>query len=117
MSFLSLMVALEAVLGRGSPELTYSLGRNAAVLLGKDEDDSRKIFEHIIDFYRTRSRLVHGDEKIKGKGTKINESDIVALREMIRESIKEAYRLGKDKAELLDLLRESAYGSRGSRMQ
>lgn len=117
MSFLSLMVALEALLGRGSSELTYSLARNAAVLLGKDKDDSRRVFGSIKAFYGTRSRLVHGDEKPKGETESIDESDVLALRGTIRESIKEVYMIRKDKSELLDLLKESAYGSRSARMQ
>ena len=44
LAFLSLMISMEALFSGGS-EVRYRVSRNAAVLLGKNEDESQKIFE------------------------------------------------------------------------
>jgi len=44
LSFLALMVSMETLLNPGKHEVRYRISRNAAVLLGKDREDSKKVF-------------------------------------------------------------------------
>jgi len=105
LSFLALMVSLESLFNPGEYELRYRISRNGAVLLGKDREDSRKIFSKIKELYDKRSRIVH-----TGKSNVIKKTDLLKLRHYVRESIKEIYRIGKDKDELLDILNSCGFG-------
>jgi len=62
LSFLSLMISLEALFNPGGQELRYRISRNTAVLLGKDRDDSEMIFSKIKELYDKRSAIVHNGE-------------------------------------------------------
>lgn len=110
LSFLSLMVSLEVLLNPGGGELTYRISRNAAVLLGKDRCDSKRIFKEIKDLYKKRSNLVHS-----GKG--IDREDLLKLRQYVRESIKEMNYIGKSKDEILKMLNTYGFGERPWRTQ
>ena len=104
LAFLSLMISMEALLSRGS-ELQYRVSRNAAVLLGKDEDESQKIFEDMKKLYKKRSGIVHGGQD----GKKISE-DFLRLRYYVRESIKSIHKLDLVQDDLLKLLDKSGFG-------
>lgn len=106
-SFLSLMISLETLLSPGSSELTYRISRNAAVLLGKEKDESEVIFSDIKKLYKLRSEIVHG-----GKSNVIHIEDLLKLRHYIRESIKEINKVGKSKDELLDVLNSCGFGDK-----
>ena len=54
------MTGLEALFNIGQPELSYTISRNIAVLLGIDKDDSNKIFQEMKDLYKKRSKIIHG---------------------------------------------------------
>jgi hypothetical protein len=107
MSFLSLMISLETLLGSGGSEKTYRISRNAAVLLGKDKDESEIIFSDIKKLYNLRSEIVHG-----GKSNIIHTEDLLKLRHYIRESIKEINKVDKSKDELLDVLNSCGFGDK-----
>lgn len=107
LSFLLLMICLETLFNRGQSELTYTISRNTAVLLGKDKEDSNNIFREMKELYGKRSRIVHS-----GKLDIINEDDLSKLRYYVRESIKEIYKMGKDKDGVFDLLNSSGFGDR-----
>jgi hypothetical protein len=107
LSFLSLMGSLEALFNRGQPELAYTISRNTAVLLGEDEDDSCKIHEEMKKLYDKRCDIVHGR-----KPKVVNNDDLSKLRHYVRESIKEIYKIGKDKDEIFHLLNSSGFGDR-----
>jgi len=114
LSFLSLMMAVEALFTRQNQELSYSVSRNAAVLLGEDLNESSGFFTEMNSFYKKRSRLVHGVTKNE-KRIRVSEDDVLRLRWFVRESIKEIYRLKISKNNLHKMLTSSGFGSRESR--
>jgi len=87
--------------------LRYRISRNTAVLLGKDKDDSERIFSEIRDLYDKRSKIVH-----TGKSGIINDKDLLKLRYYVRGSIKEINKIGKNKNGLLDMLNSCGFGER-----
>jgi len=107
LAFLSLMIGLETLFNQGEQELRYSIPRNAAVLLGENAEDSKRIFHEVRDLYDKRSRIVR-----TGKSRIINEEDLSKLRYYIRESIKESYKIGMDKDDLMELLNSCGFGQR-----
>ena len=107
LSFLSLMVSLETLFNPGGRELRYRISRNAAVLLGKDKESSKKIFSEIKILYDKRSAIIH-----TGKSNIIDKEDLLKLRHYVRESIKGINKIGKNKNEILDLLNSCGFGER-----
>ena len=110
-AFLSLMIALEILFNKGKEhELRYSISRNAAVLLGKDKDNSEEVFQDIQKLYNKRGQIVHGGKAAEKKPL-INE-DLLKLRNYVRHSIKEICAFDTDKKAFLDILNSSAFGSK-----
>jgi hypothetical protein len=107
MSFLSLMIAMEAMLNRGKDELRYTISRNAAVLLGKDIDDSERVFKEVRGLYDKRSKLLH-----EGSANEVSSKDVLRLRHYVREAIKEMQSIGKDPKEIRDVLNTCGFGQR-----
>lgn len=107
LSFLSLMISLETLFSPDVRELRYRVSRNSAVLLGKEKEDSEKIFSEVKDLYDKRSKIVH-----TGESNIINNEDLLKLRHYVRESIKEVNKIGKSKDELLDILNSCGFGKR-----
>lgn len=107
LSFLSLMIGLEALLNTGFGELKYRVSRNISVLLGKTGENSESIFGEVKRLYDKRSKLVH-----TGKLDTIDEKDISRSRYYLRESIKEMSRMRKKKNEIGDLLNSCGFGKR-----
>lgn len=107
LSFLSLMIGIEALLSRGFGEKKYRVSRNVAVLLGKTGEDSESIFCEVKQLYDKRSKLVH-----TGKLDTIDKEDISRSRYYLRESIKEIDKIGKKKDEIADLLNSCGFGER-----
>ncbi|RLC35788.1 hypothetical protein DRH29_05765 [candidate division Kazan bacterium] len=105
LAFLSLMIGLEALFNPGGGETRYRVSRNVAVLLGRNREDSKAIFENVKKLYDKRSKVIHS-----GKVDEIEEVDVLNLRNYLRESIKKIYRMGIEKDELLEKLNESGYG-------
>lgn len=103
LSFLSLMISLEALFNPGQGELRYRISRNTAVLLGNEKEDSKTIFSEIRKLYDKRSKVVHTG------ASDINQEDLLKLRRYVRESIKEVNKIGKNKDELLDLLNSRGF--------
>ena len=108
LSFLALMISLEVMFNPSDIEIRNRIARNAAVLLGKDVNESESIFAEIKKLYDKRSVLVH-----TGK-LDITQNDVSALRRYIRESIKQINGLGKDKNSLLKTLNTLGFGQRSS---
>jgi hypothetical protein len=107
LSFLVLMISLETLFNLGHQELRYRVSRNAAVLLGKENGDSKNIFSKIKKLYDKRSKFVH-----TGESNIINREDLLKLRYYVRESIKEINKIDKNKDELIDLLNSCGFGER-----
>jgi len=107
LSFLSLMIAMEVMLNRGKDELRYTISRNAAVLLGKDKDDSERVFKEVKGLYDKRSKLVH-----EGSANEVSSKDVLGLRHYVREAIKEMQSIGKDPKEIRDILNTCGFGQR-----
>jgi hypothetical protein len=108
LAFLSLMTAMEVLLGpKDHQEITYRISRNAAVLLGGNREDAGKVFKDLKDLYRKRSKLVHsGDRSVVAR------DDVLRLRQRVRETIKEAMRSGMSRDTLLNTLNASGFGER-----
>lgn len=81
LKFLSLMNGIETLLVREKVELSYSLSRNVAILLGDDRNDSEEIFIRFKKLYGKRSDIVHSGS------AKISMKDIRALRLYLRRLI------------------------------
>lgn len=106
-SFVSLMISLEVLFNRADQELAYTISRNTAVLLGKDEKDSKNIFREMKQLYRKRSKIVHTGER-----NIVNNKDLSKLRHYVRESIKEINNIDKKKDDVFELLNSSGFGER-----
>ncbi len=108
LSFLALMISLESLFNPGGGgELTYRISRNTAVLIGRDKEDSINIYRKMKKLYGTRCDIVH-----QGKPNAVTEGDIKDLRNYVIRSIKEFYKIGKSKDEILELLNSSGFGDR-----
>lgn len=107
LSFLSLMMGLETLLNRGRQNIRSTLARNAAVLLGKDRNEAEAIFSGVKGLYDKRSAIIH-----TGKSDVMGQGDLKQLRRYVREAIKEAHNVGKDKDDLVDLLNSCELGQR-----
>ncbi len=107
---LSLMISMEAMFNLRRSEVAFQVSRNAAVLLGKDKENSEQIFRNMKELYNKRSNIVHGSKVQQTK--RISGPDIVNLREYVRQSIKEIYFIGKDKPEIVDVLNSCGFGQR-----
>ena len=107
LSFLSLMISLEILFHPSDRrKISYWLSKNAAALLGKEKENSERIYSDIKDkLYKKRSKIVH-------EGKSINEEDLLKLRHYVRESIKEINKIGKSKDELLRMLNSCGFGER-----
>jgi hypothetical protein len=90
--FLNLMIALEALFNVGQHDLRFRISRNAAILLGRDEEDVEVVFDHMREYYDKRSQLVH-----TGKFDQISGSDVWMLAYYVREAIKAIASSGLDK--------------------
>lgn len=107
LAFLSLMIGLETLFNPGGGELKYRISRNTAVLLGKNKEDSKLISSEIKKLYDMRSKIVH-----TGRMNIIKEKELLKLRYYVRKSIKEIYKIGKNKDDLLDMLNSYGFGER-----
>ncbi len=99
LSYLSLMMSLELLLNRNENEVAYSIQRYASVLLGKDIDDAKRIFNDIKKLYTLRSNLIHGS-KGKIQFSAGNEEDLMRIRHYVRDLIIEINRLYQTKEDL-----------------
>jgi hypothetical protein len=107
LAFLSLMISLETMLNPADRELRYRVSRNAAVLLGRDREDSKRVFKEVKVLYDKRSKLVHtGNNKL------ISQEDVLRLRDCVRKSIKQILAMNKNKDQLLEMLNSSGFGER-----
>lgn len=103
LTFLSLMICMEILFNPQDSEISHRISRNAAVLLGKDFEESKKIFTDIKNLYAKRSNIIHGSMTQK-KSKSVNHGDVVKLRNYVRDSIKEINKNGKCKDDLLEFL-------------
>jgi len=103
LALLSLMMSLETLLNPSEGEIRHRLSRNAAVLLGKDTDESKLISTELKGLYDQRSKLVH-----TGKAN-ITIEEVRKTRYYVRESIKAIYRIDKEKDEIMELLDSTGY--------
>lgn len=66
MEFLCLCMTLESTVN-GFSELTYRLGRNLAILVGKDKESAEQISDNIKVIYDLRSKIIHGGDYSSNK--------------------------------------------------
>lgn len=107
LAFISLMISLETLLNPSDYELRYRISRNIAILLGENQQESKRIFKEVKKLYNQRSRLIHAGEK----QTK-NQEDVLKLRNYVRAAIKEINTMGCSKKELVDILNTCGFGER-----
>jgi hypothetical protein len=83
-------VCLEALLsGRGQGELTHRLSVRAALLLGRSLDERQKIVKTVREFYKVRSKIVHGSRNDLADGEIVRDGlslCLSALREVVHEA-------------------------------
>lgn len=105
LSFLSLMMGLETLFNPAESEVRHRVSRNAAVLLGKDSSDSKKILSEVLALYRIRSKLIHaGDVRI------VSQEPLLELRRIMRESVKAVNASGLSKEQLMEDLDAKGLG-------
>lgn len=108
LSFLALMMSMESLFNpSGEGELRYRISRNTAVLIGRDKDNSEKIWNNMKNLYDKRCDIVH-----EGKSNIVTDNDVLVLRNYVRRSIKEFNKVGKSKGEILDMLNSCGFGDR-----
>lgn len=107
---LDLLIAAEALFLSGSMgELQYRLAQRAGFFLADDPATRRKIYRHMLDAYKVRSKVVHGEEARPPKredGTEIDfeefvETTKVYLRITLRKMMDLAL-LSESRDELVD---------------
>lgn len=106
LSFVLLMMSLESLFNPGR-NVKHNISRNTAALLGKDKEDSDKISQEIQELYAMRCEIVH-----EGKLRIITKNDLIKLRDYVRKTIKDVFKIGKNKQDLLDMLNSSRFGKR-----
>ncbi len=62
MQFLSVLIAFEILFNTGKDQISYTLARCTAVLIGENKEDSQEIFDKMKKAYNLRSKLVHNGE-------------------------------------------------------
>jgi hypothetical protein len=106
LSFLVLMMSMESLFNpSGEGELRYRISRNTAVLIGRDKDDSEIIWKKMRELYDKRCEIVH-----EGKSNIVTSDAFLVLRDYVRRSIKEFYKLGKSKEKILEMLNSCGFG-------
>ena len=109
-ALLNLSISLEALFNPSDSEVRYRISRNAATLIGKDKNDSQKIYEIVKEMYKKRSKLVHRG----AVGQAIKKDEIVLLRSIVRKSIKSFYKYTlqcrRSKKSLLEELELANFG-------
>lgn len=102
--FVALIMTLEGIL-EGTAELKYRVSRNVAVLIGKNEEGSRKIFETVKKMYDKRSKYIHGSD------VTITVDEYVELYCIVRRVIIKLLYTDLGQKELNNLLSEKGFGS------
>lgn len=105
--FLSLVVSLETLFYSGGGKVKAKISKNTATLLGKNEKNSKDISSKIKELYEKRCDIIH-----EGKTNIVKNEDLLNLRYYVRESIKEIYKIGKNKNDILDTLNSCGFGEK-----
>lgn len=105
MEFLMLMTGMEVLFNRGKDQITYTISRYTAVLLGQTPALSKEIFKRMKKLYGIRSDIVH-----EGDAVKADEATIRELRGFLRDSIKALLRLGLSKEDYCSKLDALGFG-------
>ncbi len=108
MAYLSLIIALETLFNPSHElGLRSRIARNIAVLLGENKEKAIAIEKEIKKIYDLRSEIVH-----TGKLNIIDVSILLKARDYVRRSIREIYKMNKNKNILLKLLNMCGFGER-----
>jgi len=109
LSFLTLMIGFESLFNLGKNQITHTISRHTALLMGKDKEESNQIYGEMKDFYKMRSKLIHANHKSKGSLT-VNNNTITRLRNLLRDCIKKISTLELEKEILFKYLNERGFG-------
>ena len=96
LSYICLVTSLEVMFDPGAK----NVASGTALLLGKEFEDSKKIAKEVKNLHENRSDLLHS-----GKPDKINNEELVKLREYTRRSLLETINLGLPKDKLIEKLK------------
>lgn len=107
LEFITLVTVLECLFNNGKNEITQTIARGCAVLIGKNKNHSQKIFKDIKYLYNKRSILLH-----QGDSSKITKNDILLLKDYVRKCLNLCLALNLPKERLNNLLNESGFNDR-----
>lgn len=91
---LDIFACLEALLLENADELTFRLATRMANLLGAEADERRRLSSEVKDFYRVRSKVVHGEILRPGEAQLL--SQVGRLRELARRVVLSCIALSLD---------------------
>lgn len=103
-TFLNLMISLEALFSKQDTELFFRLTRNCAIFLGKTKLECNELYKNIRELYKIRSLLIHG------KKYKLENNHVYLLRDYIRKSILNFLKIKKSHDVLLEELDTLGFG-------
>ena len=108
LALLTLMSGLENLFNLGEGEISYTVSRNTAVLLGTNRDDAQNIYQNMKRLYKSRSEITH-----KGKPKKrVTHEDVNMLRSYLRECINFLGTLSLQKADWNAKLNAAGFGQK-----
>jgi hypothetical protein len=104
--FINATMSLESLFNDGDSDIKYKLTHRASFVLGLSGFEPIEVFENLMLFYRFRSRLVHGDEKIKDVENKGNLSryarrSIIIMHILLNNSKRKKIKINDRKKEIL----------------
>ncbi len=111
LKFLLLMIGFESLFNKGHQQITHTIARHTALLMGNTKKESNTLYDEIKEFYNIRSKIVHGSYKTVAKRA-IKKEDIIKLRNLLRACIKKIYKLDLEKKELFRYLNERGFNDR-----
>lgn len=106
---INLSIVLESLFSPSSnTELSHQISYNACCFIGRDKDDRSRIYKMIKQFYRIRSKLVHGDWPDNQKLADLTPQVFVLCAEILRRILCDAVLLQKfsSNRERLDMFKQ-----------
>lgn len=109
LSLISCIISLEILLNPGHGEVSSTVSRNLAALLGTNTDDSEGIYHQMKSLYSLRSKVVHGGESKPVPVEKLEKS-----RELTRRAIRKWLLASTVKEDMIKTLRQLGFDQRRS---
>jgi hypothetical protein len=103
LAFLALITTLEVLFGSGA----HRVARNAAIVLGKNKEESKFLYERLLALHEKRSKFLHS-----GRIDEITPQDVLECRDYCRRCIVEVYEINLPRDGLLKILNTMGFGDR-----